>query len=266
MPGVAQTASPGVGGSEGYTVSAAASAPLAGLAPFATFIGWARPEQQSSILVPTGSAGPVNFTESGPFLSTPIMNVGWGSSVGASNLPLANVSDRFLSFYWGNLFFFSSYIRSSADNVYVNGQWYTVAAMWDGTIPRVRLFLGTETTPMTEVAYLTELFGIGPLSTPGVDGCLSTAFRDLPVTQYPGAGPMTLVPRLMTLGEIEAWRFRPRVVAGALGYWDYGRIGASVVQPDQSGNGLHFVPVAPPGVPTTLVAGPNVGSSFSAAS
>jgi len=234
-----------------YTIPVAKVGPIAGLKPHGTSIQWTRPQEAAEVIHPGGSDN--YFTAPAANAGAGLFYVSWGVS---ASLPAPRKAVRFS---WPYAFFFSEYIRISVD-AFNYGTWYCLGVTWDATIPKARFYLGTESTPMVELAYTSETLGAGPIDNPTQLGS-GPHTRDDPVTVYPGQGPQIYVPHVLSLGEMESWRFRPRMLAGALGFFDWGTIGADLAQPDLSGNGLTMVRGGPGGtLPVAEVPGANTFS------
>ena len=124
---------------------------------------------------------------------------------------------------------------NTADVIPLN-TWSFQAATFDATAGP-KLYRGTLRVPAVEFTYASApVVGAGALA----DDSAADAFigNDAGLAKaFPGRiAVMAVLNRVLSLSEIRAWQFRPRAMAGCVGYWQLGFRGTGT-QPDWSGNG-----------------------------
>lgn len=117
--------------------------------------------------------------------------------------------------------------------------WRCVAATMDTSVTSscIHIYTGSLTANMVERAYGTSDNGSGTSTNDDSAKKLFLGNIAADTQAFVGdIGPIALFNRILSLGEIQSWQFRPRLLAGCVGFWRLGRNGTSV-QPDLSGNG-----------------------------
>jgi hypothetical protein len=111
-----------------------------------------------------------------------------------------------------------------------------VAVTADMTTPTIGMYWGNLTTTVAAKSTGTQTNGSGSVTSDAARlfmiGNRDEATPDAPLQGRIGIA--MVVNRAMSAAEIAAWQFRPRVVAGTVGYWV---LTGSGTQPDLSGNG-----------------------------
>ncbi len=136
--------------------------------------------------------------------------------------------------------------RSTSDTNYIasnlamsNNTWYCVAGTYDSAAsPTTHLYQGTLSAVMVEATYSTSTDGSGTLG--------SDSGQNMRIGNDGAASPTSSINariatvgifnRVLSLGELIDWQFRPGVRSGCVGFYQLGFNGIST-QPDWSGNG-----------------------------
>jgi hypothetical protein len=119
--------------------------------------------------------------------------------------------------------------------------WRCLAVTFDtgaGAGEFVNIYHGSFAALLAECTYGTATDGTGALT---ADGGTGTAYRlgnnNGDTTSFQGRiGPAALFNRVLSLGELQSWQYRPRVMAGCVAFHVCGINGTTNV-PDWSGNG-----------------------------
>jgi hypothetical protein len=133
----------------------------------------------------------------------------------------------------------TDYIASSL--ALTDNTWHCIAATFSSAASAgevVNLYCGMLTTEMAETTYSTTTDGSGAVGDDsglamkiGNDGAAAST------SAFKGRiACAAIFNRVLTLGELQTWQFRPRVLSGCVGFWAFGYNGTST-QPDWSGNG-----------------------------
>jgi hypothetical protein len=159
----------------------------------------------------------------------------------------------------GNLRFFilgsANWDYRTNDTPVSTGNWYYIAVTFDaGVSPDVAIYVGSPTSILSESAYTTSTDGSAKVADSnnnlhiGNNGNAANCWDGKIATAQ-------IWNRALTLGELQAQQFRPRVTNGCVLYTHYGFNGTGT-QPDWSGNGnsgtvtgatvSDHVPLAPP--------------------
>lgn len=113
--------------------------------------------------------------------------------------------------------------------------WYCHAFTYDESDGN-RVFYGTLTTPMAEAGYASRSAGSGTTNTHDSNLTIGN-FSSAQTVAYQGRiATFQLIAERLTLGQIQALQFKPRVVANTKIFLVLGYNGTST-QPDWSGNG-----------------------------
>jgi hypothetical protein len=148
----------------------------------------------------------------------------------------------------------ANYITSDTP-LSATGAWAFIAATYDeGATPSIHIYTGTLAALAAENGYGTSTDGSG---TTDVDNTLAFYVGNATTNNvaFQGSvGPCAYISGVLTLAQIQAWQFRPRVIVNTRGLWFPGQDGVDV-QADRSGNGNNgtivgatqgaFVPLGP---------------------
>jgi len=131
----------------------------------------------------------------------------------------------------------------SNDNPLALNTWCMIAATYSqGSTPRSRIYRGTLTAEAVESTYVTTTTGTGNKSSETGSGSNLTwgnRFTAGPAYAQAFQGRIAVgayFSRVLTLGEIQSWQFRPRMMTGCVAFYHLGFAGTGT-QPDWSGNG-----------------------------
>jgi concanavalin A-like lectin/glucanase superfamily protein len=131
----------------------------------------------------------------------------------------------------------------SNDNPLATNTWCFLAATYSqGATPRSRIYRGRLTSSAVESTYVTTTTGTGNKSSETGSGSNLTwgnRFTAGPAYAQAFQGRIAVgayFNRVLTLGEILDWQFRPRKMTGCVAFYHLGFAGTGT-QPDWSGNG-----------------------------
>jgi len=116
-------------------------------------------------------------------------------------------------------------------------KWYLVAATFDsGASPPVHMYVGDLAAVAAERTYGVQTAGSGSVD---ADNAINLVLGNHAGNNVAFQGRIAVaayINRVLTLGEIKQWQFRPRVLVGTVGLWMLGYNGTST-QADLSGSG-----------------------------
>lgn len=130
----------------------------------------------------------------------------------------------------------TDYITSGGE-VSLNIWEFLAVTFKNGLAPDVDIYMGDLNTGAAEASYNTTTNGSGGL---GTDADMSTYIGNLQrSTAFPFKGSIGVIAvfnKRLTLEEIQAWQFNPRMTADCVAFYELGNNGTGT-QPDLSGNG-----------------------------
>jgi hypothetical protein len=124
-----------------------------------------------------------------------------------------------------------------AANSTLGAGWTFLAAQWDITNGSPKIFKGDLSTSATDVSTSPTNGSGSQVSDTSTDLLIGNLGEAPSADSFPGRiACAAIVGRVLTLGEICDWQWRPRNITGCKAYWQLGHNGTST-QPDWSGNG-----------------------------
>ena len=132
----------------------------------------------------------------------------------------------------------ASYVTNSS-NVIAANTWTFVAGTFDPAAnPQIRLYLGTLSSLAAESSgYSTATNGVGTIGSDASANLYIGNLQRATTLAFKGRmGPVGVVNRALSAGELQSLQYNPRMLAGTVGLWMLGDNGTGT-QPDYSGNG-----------------------------